>query len=162
MSDASIESSISISERHKQSEAPFTAFKEQIETARRVLTREATLALSHLNKVARKCRTLGDDFNGDSIDDIVKTGRRSVHTLATLFDRCSTVLRELEEFETQGLSGITTETEERLFSKVIHLNRRIKDLNRRIKEEQVRTTKQSEEIDAWVIAGITSILLQTF
>ena len=141
MSDASIESSISISERHKQYEAPFTALKEQIDTARRVLTREATLALSHLNKAARKCRTIGDDFNRDSIDDIVKSGRRSVDTLATLFDKCSTVLRELEEFETQGLSGITTKTEERLFSKVIHLNRRIKDLNRRIKEEQLRTTK---------------------
>ncbi|KAL8888121.1 MAG: hypothetical protein Q9215_004410 [Flavoplaca cf. flavocitrina] len=146
-----MESSISISEKHKQYGAPFTAFKEQIDIARRVLTREATLALSHLNKVVRKCRTLGDDFNGDNIDDIVKTGRKSVDTLATLFEKCSTVLRELEEFETQGLGSITTKTEERLFSKVIHLNRRIQDLNRRIKEEQVRTTKQSEEIDAWVI-----------
>ena len=151
MSDASIEPSTSIPERHKQYEAPFTAFKEQIDTARRVITREATLALSRLNKVSRKCQTLGDNFDGDNIDNIVKTGRKSVDTLATLFDGCSTVLRELEEFETQGLSGITTKTEERLFSKVIHLNRRIQDLNRRIKEEQVRTTKQSEEIDAWVI-----------
>ncbi|KAL8886717.1 MAG: hypothetical protein Q9192_006440, partial [Flavoplaca navasiana] len=107
--------------------APFTAFKEQIDTARRVLTREATLALSHLNKVARKCRTLGDNFNRDSIDDIVKNASKSVNTLAALFEHCSTVLRELEEFETQGLGGITTETKKKLFSKVIYLNRRIKE-----------------------------------
>ncbi|KAI4264312.1 MAG: hypothetical protein L6R42_000569 [Xanthoria sp. 1 TBL-2021] len=126
--------------REHQSPLPVTALREQLIVSREVLTRAAGLTLSHLSKAAESCRAVGDNDSRDKIDGIVKSGRTSVGAFGDFVQKCNKVLTDLEESERNQRADKLTELEERLSSKLV-------SLNGRIKLEQAKAFTHSQTID---------------
>ncbi|KAI4268803.1 MAG: hypothetical protein LQ337_007639 [Flavoplaca oasis] len=143
MSDSDTASSqIGNSRSEHQDLTPVNALKVQLDASRRILTQAAGSALGHLGNAAQKYRAFGDDGSRSRVDEVVAAGKKSVNALNKVFDNLNTLLMELAEYEVQGFEGKFTETEERMFSKITHLNRRIK-------EEQAKTRAYSDEQKGW-------------